>query len=144
MISLLIYFKKLSNWFSQNQKEKPNITIWWDRNIFFFNCFQKIKQWKVTRVGYATNKLMVNLEENFDCINDYLQNKKSNGNFSLVFFLNKMKVKFKFQKLSTILLIVDLTQEQQIFTYIRYHKTWDMMKIIIQKIVDNNWSLTGV
>ena len=47
-----------------------------------------------------------------------------------------MKVKFKFQKLSTILLIVDLTQEQQIFTYIRYHKTWDMMKIIIQK---NSW-----
>ena len=110
----------------------------------FSNCFQKIKQWKVTRVGYATNKLMVNLEENLDCINDYLQNKKSNGNFSLFFFFNKMKVKFKFQKLSTILLIVDLTQEQQIFTYIRYHKTWDMMKIIIQKIVDNNWSLTGV
>ena len=29
---------------------------------------------------------MVNLEENFDCINDYLQNKKSNGNFFFFFF----------------------------------------------------------
>ena len=43
-----------------------------------------------------------------------------------------------------ILLIVDLTREQQIVNYIRHHTTGNMkiMKIIkYYKAVNNNWSL---